>query len=55
MDQSQPFDPDRDDQAAGAEALADPVVTPWNHRNVRLRAPDGLQLTLFTVLDDDGR
>jgi lactoylglutathione lyase len=38
----------------GAEALADPVVTPWNHRNVRLRAPDGLQLTLFTVLDDPG-
>ncbi len=37
--------------AGGADALADPVVTPWNHRNVRLRAPDGLQLTLFTVLD----
>jgi hypothetical protein len=27
------------------------VVTPWNHRNARLRAPDGMQLTLFTVLD----
>ena len=40
--------------AGGAEALADPVVTPWSHRNVRLRAPDGLQLTLFTVLDDAG-
>ena len=40
--------------AAGAELLADPVVTPWSHRNVRLRAPDGLQLTLFTVLDDTG-
>lgn len=37
---------------AGAEALGEPVVTPWRHRNVRLRAPDGLQLTLFTVLDD---
>ena len=36
----------------GAEALAEPVVTPWRHRNVRVRAPDGLQLTLFTVLDD---
>ena len=34
------------------EALADPVVTPWSHRNVRVRAPDGMQLTLFTVLDD---
>ena len=40
--------------AGGAEPLADPVVTPWSHRNVRLRAPDGLQLTLFTVLDDTG-
>jgi lactoylglutathione lyase len=40
--------------AAGAERLADPVVTPWSHRNVRLRAPDGMQLTLFTVLDDAG-
>ena len=37
---------------AGAEQVADPVVTPWRHRNVRLRAPDGMQLTLFTVLDD---
>jgi catechol 2,3-dioxygenase-like lactoylglutathione lyase family enzyme len=41
--------------AGGAEALADPVVTPWSHRNVRLRAPDGLQLTLFTVLDEPGQ
>ena len=37
--------------AGGAEALAEPVVTPWRHRNVRVRAPDGMQLTLFTVLD----
>jgi guanine deaminase len=36
--------------AAGAEALAAPVVTPWQHQNVRVRAPDGLQLTLYTVL-----
>ena len=35
--------------AGGAEVLAQPVVTPWNHRNVRLRAPDGMQLTLFTT------
>lgn len=35
----------------GAEQLAEPAVTPWSHRNVRLRAPDGMQLTLFTVLD----
>ena len=38
--------------AGGADALAEPVVTPWGHRNVRLRAPDGMQLTLFTVLGD---
>jgi catechol 2,3-dioxygenase-like lactoylglutathione lyase family enzyme len=37
--------------AAGAEQLAEPVETPWRHRNVRLAAPDGMQLTLFTVLD----
>ena len=34
--------------AAGAEQLAEPVTTPWNDRNVRLQAPDGMQLTLFT-------
>jgi lactoylglutathione lyase len=39
--------------ASGAERLGGPVVTPWQHRNVRLRAPDGMQLTLFTVLDPD--
>jgi lactoylglutathione lyase len=38
-------------EAAGAERLGGPVVTPWSHRNVRLRAPDGMQLTLFTVVD----
>jgi catechol 2,3-dioxygenase-like lactoylglutathione lyase family enzyme len=36
--------------AAGAQRIGGPVVTPWSHRNVRLRAPDGMQLTLFTVL-----
>jgi lactoylglutathione lyase len=38
-------------EAAGAERMGGPVVTPLQHRNVRLRAPDGMQLTLFTVLD----
>ena len=38
--------------AAGAELIGGPVVTPWSHRNVRLRAPDGMQLTLFTVIED---
>ena len=36
----------------GAELIAGPVVTPWRHRNVRLRAPGGMQLTLFTPLDE---
>jgi lactoylglutathione lyase len=35
-------------EAAGATRIAGPVVTPWNDRNVRLEAPDGAQLTLFT-------
>jgi tRNA(Arg) A34 adenosine deaminase TadA/catechol 2,3-dioxygenase-like lactoylglutathione lyase family enzyme len=39
-------------EAAGAERLAGPVVTPWNHANARLVAPDGMQLTLFTVLPE---
>jgi len=34
--------------AAGAEAVAPPVVPPWGGRNARLRAPDGMQLTLFS-------
>jgi catechol 2,3-dioxygenase-like lactoylglutathione lyase family enzyme len=33
--------------AAGAEEVAPAVTTPWGDRNVRLRAPDGMQLTLF--------
>jgi catechol 2,3-dioxygenase-like lactoylglutathione lyase family enzyme len=37
---------------AGAEIVGGPVVTPWNHRNVRLRDREGTQLTLFTVLGD---
>jgi uncharacterized glyoxalase superfamily protein PhnB len=37
--------------AAGAELVGGPVTTPWGHRNVRLRDLDGMQLTLFTVLD----
>jgi lactoylglutathione lyase len=37
--------------AAGGQRLGGPVDTPWRHRNVRLWAPEGVQLTLFTVLD----
>jgi NAD(P)-dependent dehydrogenase (short-subunit alcohol dehydrogenase family)/catechol 2,3-dioxygenase-like lactoylglutathione lyase family enzyme len=32
---------------AGAEPLGAVVDTPWGHRNVRLSAPDGLQVTLY--------
>jgi catechol 2,3-dioxygenase-like lactoylglutathione lyase family enzyme len=39
--------------AGGAQRVGGPVVTPWSHRNVRLRAPDGMQLTLFTVLEGE--
>jgi lactoylglutathione lyase len=39
--------------AAGAELIGGPVVTPWSHRNVRVRAPDGMQLTLFTIVGDE--
>jgi catechol 2,3-dioxygenase-like lactoylglutathione lyase family enzyme len=37
--------------AAGATHVAGPVTTPWNDRNVRVQAPDGMQLTLFSGLD----
>ena len=35
---------------AGAETVANAVTTPWNDRNVRMRDPEGMQLTLFTSL-----
>lgn len=37
-------------EEAGAEIIGGPVTTPWNDRNLRLRAPDGMQLTLFSGL-----
>ena len=36
---------------AGATLIAGPVVTPWQDKNIRLEAPDGTQLTLFSVVD----
>jgi lactoylglutathione lyase len=39
-------------EATGAERLGGPVETPWRHLNVRLLTPDGMQLTLFTVLGE---
>lgn len=38
---------------SGAELVRSAVVTPWAHRNVRVRTPDGVQLTLFTTLGGD--
>jgi uncharacterized glyoxalase superfamily protein PhnB len=35
--------------AAGGEQVAPPVTTPWGDRNARVRAPDGMQLTLFSA------
>ena len=34
---------------AGATAVAGAVLTPWGDRNARVAAPDGMQLTLFTL------
>ena len=39
--------------AAGAEEVAPPVTTPWGDRNARVRAPDGMQLTLFSEAVSD--
>lgn len=36
--------------AYGATQVHEPVTTPWRHYNVRLQAPDGMQITLFQVL-----
>lgn len=36
--------------AAGGAPRGTPVETPWGHRNVRLRSPEGIEITLFTVV-----
>ena len=36
--------------AAGAELIASPTETPWRSLNSRLKAPAGLQITLFEEL-----
>ena len=33
---------------AGGEEVAPPITTPWGDHNARVRAPDGMQLTLFS-------
>jgi methylmalonyl-CoA/ethylmalonyl-CoA epimerase len=37
--------------AHGAMLVHPPVITPWGDHNVRLQDPDGMQITLFQVLD----
>jgi catechol 2,3-dioxygenase-like lactoylglutathione lyase family enzyme len=37
--------------AHGATLIHEPVVTPWRHKNARLQDPDGLQVTIYQVLD----
>lgn len=37
--------------AKGATLVHEPIVTPWRHKNARLQSPDGLQITLFQVLE----
>ncbi len=37
--------------AHGGTLVHDPVVTPWQHRNARVQAPDGMQITLFQDLE----
>ncbi|PWK86392.1 putative enzyme related to lactoylglutathione lyase [Lentzea atacamensis] len=42
----------RELEAAGAEVIAEPTRTPWDSLNARLKAPAGLQLTLFQELGE---
>jgi lactoylglutathione lyase len=41
-------------EEAGAKHLGGPVTTPWGHTNLRLRTPDGIEITLFTVTPPEG-
>lgn len=35
----------------GAVLVHEPALTPWNDLNARVKAPDGLQITLFQVMN----
>jgi len=39
--------------AHGATLVHPPVITPWGDHNVRLQDPDGMQITLFQVHDNN--
>jgi methylmalonyl-CoA/ethylmalonyl-CoA epimerase len=36
----------------GATLVHEPVLTPWHDLNVRLRSPEGLQITLFETRNE---
>jgi catechol 2,3-dioxygenase-like lactoylglutathione lyase family enzyme len=36
----------------GATLVHEPVLTPWNDLNARVRSPDGMQITLYQVRGD---
>ncbi|HLA44427.1 MAG TPA: VOC family protein [Aggregatilineales bacterium] len=35
----------------GATLVHEPVLTPWNDLNARVQSPEGLQITLFQVMN----
>jgi uncharacterized glyoxalase superfamily protein PhnB len=39
--------------AHGATLVHLPIITPWGDYNVRLQDPDGMQITLFQVPDNE--
>lgn len=39
----------------GATLVHEPVLTPWQDLNVRLRSPEGLQITLFQTNSDENK
>jgi methylmalonyl-CoA/ethylmalonyl-CoA epimerase len=41
--------------AHGATFVNTPVITPWGDYNVRLQDPDGIQITLFQVKDEQNQ
>jgi uncharacterized glyoxalase superfamily protein PhnB len=39
--------------AHGAIVVHPPVITPWGDYNVRLQDPDGMQVTLFQIMENN--
>jgi methylmalonyl-CoA/ethylmalonyl-CoA epimerase len=37
--------------AHGGKLIHEPVETPWKDRNARVQAPDGMQITLFQLIE----